>query len=203
MIKAIETEFKGYKFRSRLEARWAVFFDVLMVPFEYEREGFDVNGQWYLPDFWIPEPECRPDDYPTGSWVEIKPSPLDDGQIQLLSDLAKISGDFVYAFCGQPWPGEYQIYHFIPSYCGFIPNNPIYRNGELFEVDRITETDRLACEEDEYINPYYQLSLVSEVGTHYGLEEYGFAPNWKPGLLKKAYKTARSARFEHGETPSL
>lgn len=25
-IKAIETEYKGYRFRSRLEARWAVFF---------------------------------------------------------------------------------------------------------------------------------------------------------------------------------
>ena len=26
-IKAIETVYKGYRFRSRLEARWAVFFD--------------------------------------------------------------------------------------------------------------------------------------------------------------------------------
>ena len=26
-IKAIETYYKGYRFRSRLEARWAVFFD--------------------------------------------------------------------------------------------------------------------------------------------------------------------------------
>ena len=26
-IKAIETIYNGYKFRSRLEARWAVFFD--------------------------------------------------------------------------------------------------------------------------------------------------------------------------------
>ena len=27
-IKAIETYYKGYRFRSRLEARWAVFFDL-------------------------------------------------------------------------------------------------------------------------------------------------------------------------------
>ncbi|MCB6994492.1 hypothetical protein LI177_13475 [bacterium 210820-DFI.6.37] len=26
-LKAIQTEYKGYRFRSRLEARWAVFFD--------------------------------------------------------------------------------------------------------------------------------------------------------------------------------
>ncbi len=31
-IKAIETRYKGYRFRSRLEARWAVFFDALSVP---------------------------------------------------------------------------------------------------------------------------------------------------------------------------
>lgn len=27
--QVIETEYKGYRFRSRLEARWAVFFDTL------------------------------------------------------------------------------------------------------------------------------------------------------------------------------
>lgn len=51
-IKAIQTEYKGYKFRSRLEARWAVFFDALGVGWEYEPEGFDLpSGLKYLPDF--------------------------------------------------------------------------------------------------------------------------------------------------------
>lgn len=47
MIKAIETKYKGYRFRSRLEARWAVFFDALGVRWEYEIEGFekDVGGR--------------------------------------------------------------------------------------------------------------------------------------------------------------
>jgi nucleoside 2-deoxyribosyltransferase len=52
MIKAIQTVYKGYKFRSRLEARWAVFFDALGLEWEYEPEGFDLgDGVWYLPDF--------------------------------------------------------------------------------------------------------------------------------------------------------
>ena len=34
-IKAIETYYKGYRFRSRLEARWAVFFDAACVEYEY------------------------------------------------------------------------------------------------------------------------------------------------------------------------
>lgn len=51
-MKIIETKYKGYHFRSRLEARWAVFFDELGVKWEYEPEGFELpNGKYYLPDF--------------------------------------------------------------------------------------------------------------------------------------------------------
>src|SRR5262245_3495425 len=35
-IQPIETIYRGYRFRSRLEARWAVFFQTLGVPWEYE-----------------------------------------------------------------------------------------------------------------------------------------------------------------------
>lgn len=41
-IKAIETSYKGYRFRSRLEARWAVFFDALGIEWEYEKEGYEL-----------------------------------------------------------------------------------------------------------------------------------------------------------------
>jgi len=64
MIKPIETVYNGYRFRSRLEARWAVFFDALGVRYEYELDGFDLGELgWYLPDFFLPEHQC---------WVEIK-----------------------------------------------------------------------------------------------------------------------------------
>jgi len=53
-MKAIETKYKGYRFRSRLEARWAVFFDALGIDWEYEPEGYDLGeAGWYLPDFSI------------------------------------------------------------------------------------------------------------------------------------------------------
>ena len=51
MIKAIETVYNGYRFRSRLEARWAVFFDALGLEYEYEPEGFSLGAGGYLPDF--------------------------------------------------------------------------------------------------------------------------------------------------------
>lgn len=53
MIKAIETEFAGLKFRSRAEARWAVFFDAAGINWQYEPEGYEIKGTRYLPDFLI------------------------------------------------------------------------------------------------------------------------------------------------------
>ena len=64
-LKAIETEYSGYKFRSRLEARWAVFFDALQINYKYEDEGYELSdGELYLPDFYLPEFKV---------FVEVKP----------------------------------------------------------------------------------------------------------------------------------
>lgn len=53
-IKPIETIYNGYRFRSRLEARWAVFFDAMGIKYQYEQEGFLLpDGTKYLPDFRI------------------------------------------------------------------------------------------------------------------------------------------------------
>ena len=58
-MKIIETQYKGYLFRSRLEARWAVF-DECGVNWEYEPEGYVLdNGQWYLPDFLLHDVDGR------------------------------------------------------------------------------------------------------------------------------------------------
>ena len=46
----IPTTYRGVRFRSRLEAKWAAFFDGLGWPWEYE--PFDLNG--YIPDFVLP-----------------------------------------------------------------------------------------------------------------------------------------------------
>lgn len=54
-IKAIDTLYNGYRFRSRLEARWAVFFDAVGIKYEYEPEGYETPKGRYLPDFYLPE----------------------------------------------------------------------------------------------------------------------------------------------------
>ena len=52
MITPIETIYKGYRFRSRLEARWAVFMDACGADWEYEPEGIlAVSYAEQEPDF--------------------------------------------------------------------------------------------------------------------------------------------------------
>ena len=68
---AIETHYAGCRFRSRLEARWAVFFDAIGIEWQYEPQGFEIEsvygreeGTWrYLPDFYLPK---------SNKWVEVK-----------------------------------------------------------------------------------------------------------------------------------
>lgn len=66
-VTAIETTYAGHQFRSRLEARWAVFFNYLGIEWQYEPQGFVIcgpAGRWtYLPDFYLPKLDV---------WVEVK-----------------------------------------------------------------------------------------------------------------------------------
>lgn len=83
-MKPIETPYEGYRFRSRLEARWAVFFDALGIKWEYEKEGYELSrghlsSLYYLPDFWLPELDC---------WIEIKgvkPTPQEEAKAHYLA----------------------------------------------------------------------------------------------------------------------
>lgn len=47
-LKAIKTEYKGYLFKSRLDARWAVFLDALGADWEYEPERYDLWAMEHL-----------------------------------------------------------------------------------------------------------------------------------------------------------
>ena len=57
--KAHPTMYQGVRFRSRLEARWAAFFD--LVDWQWEYEPVDMDG--WTPDFWVRFPcghsECN------------------------------------------------------------------------------------------------------------------------------------------------
>lgn len=67
MIKAIPTKYNDILFRSRLEARWAVYFDLMGIEYLYEPEGYNLDGVYYLPDFYLPKvsmfAEVKPFDF--------------------------------------------------------------------------------------------------------------------------------------------
>ena len=62
-MRALPTFYADHLFRSRTEARYAVFFDAMGEKWAYETEGFDLDGDRYLPDFFLPRLEM---------YVEIK-----------------------------------------------------------------------------------------------------------------------------------
>ena len=117
-IKPIETIYKGHRFRSRLEARWAVFFDHIGINWIYEPEGFEFpDGTKYLPDFYLPdskqffEVKGIMDDEDRKKITALIMSGCDvvvgydDGKFQALSDGGKDCGGLSLEFdsCGESW----------------------------------------------------------------------------------------------------
>lgn len=133
MIKAIETRYAGCRFRSRLEARWAVFFNTLGIRWEYEPEGFELPSGRYLPDFYLRMNEFvgwedYDEQHDPGFWVEVKPTAPTPREFALLQELSTatrrlgffLSGGLRDHLCAAvfpqksfPWPMTYCDAHYI------------------------------------------------------------------------------------------
>lgn len=95
IIQPIETYYNGRRFRSRLEARWAVFFDAIRIPWVYEPEGFKFRNQiLYLPDFFLPLIDKN------GAYFEVKPVRPSQLEINKCGWLAAHTGKPTYMFWG-------------------------------------------------------------------------------------------------------
>lgn len=92
-MQVLETEWKGHNFRSRIEARWAVFFDALLIPYWYEPNGYQLVSGKYLPDFWLPQQQCH--------W-EVKGQRPTMREMRLAGELAETTGATVYIAFGPP-----------------------------------------------------------------------------------------------------
>lgn len=92
-MQAIQTYYKGILFRSRLEARWAVFFDCMNIIWEYELEGFQDRRIKYLPDFWLPQ---------VSMWAEIKYRELNEDEIKKAKKLVVFRQHPVLMLIGSP-----------------------------------------------------------------------------------------------------
>jgi len=101
-IPTLPTRYSETDFRSRLEARWAIYFDLLDLEWSYEPEGFSLPEGNYCPDFYVKRPHHRArKDY--GFYVEVKPT--EEGKelvIDKLISLSKIINDEVFCVVGPP-----------------------------------------------------------------------------------------------------
>lgn len=102
MIQAIETQYNGYRFRSRLEARWAVFFDTLGIKYEYEKEGYELGKEGrYLPDFWLPQVKM---------WGEVKPDQPTEDETKKMLALVRLTGFSCLQLIGVPEDKPYRAW---------------------------------------------------------------------------------------------
>jgi len=98
---SIQTIYKDINFRSRLEARWALYFDLQSIKWEYEKEGFKFeNGVCYLPDFWLPEVHM---------WAECKPENFTKEERMKVEELVKATKHRCILLVGNPETMSYEI----------------------------------------------------------------------------------------------
>ena len=88
---AAPTFYKGTRFRSRLEARWTIFFDELDIEWEYEKEAFDTKYGYYLPDFFLPS---------LNKWFIVKGQVLESDERKKVEDVCDLTNSSAIIACG-------------------------------------------------------------------------------------------------------
>jgi hypothetical protein len=214
----IPTRYAGCHFRSRLEARWAVFFDALSVEWQYEPEGFelvpfddndsifgpeqgaDEHLGYYLPDFKLPT---------LNAWFEVKGTNPTTIETRKLNRLGQITGMSTY----MAW--------------GDIPRNPNstghegdgYPSHKVRDIEIYGDYDYAWC-----ICPWcgkpgiefdarsarvcgWEAHSTSETEAWAKVRHLKYVTriddkcyNGNHARLLEAYAAARSARFEHGHS---
>jgi hypothetical protein len=188
MIKPIETYYNGYRFRSRLEARVAIFLDCLNMEYLYEPEGIEFpDGTMYLPDFYLPESK---------TFLEVK-GIMADQDLRKIKMLAKQSDKYVAII--------YPDFSFQASDM-WEDGGSITSKGESWLIQC------LECKKYSFMGNgaswgcrscgYYDgdSGFIVEMAGDWTdcSQSYTERPH---GEVKAAIETAKQARFEHGEMP--
>lgn len=228
-MKAIETRYNGYRFRSRLEARWAVFFDYLGMAWEYEIEGYELgDGRRYLPDFRLTIAGRSP------IWFEVKGKPPSDEDIskgQILANGTNMPLTLAWGTMGVPvlrTSGSKLIVEGAPL-LQILPDS--YRFSGSPADRKSIEANSLEAMKTiglSLISSFYE-NDVGEIDADFLYEvdlpflkepalrsvarialDGNLVPGFNSGLgrlyrsskLRDAYSAARSSRFEFGESGS-
>lgn len=179
--KTIATVYRGFAFRSRFEARWAVYMDAMGVKWQYEPEGFELPSGRYLPDFYLPDFDC---------YVEVKSKWPTEEEFRKCRELVEATRSKCLILDGDPAFRHYNMYELDyeskyehpdkpPKVSGCsVTFNDCAKEGRWFWVDGWMDS----ADEANSLYPSSYMEYLTE-------------------KTKNAIHAARQARFEYGETP--
>jgi hypothetical protein len=215
----IQTHYAGYHFRSRLEARWAVFFDNLGIKWQYEPQGYTVGPakRPYLPDFFLPDLQAA---------VEVK-GEQSRLNLDLLADSLEGAREAHSVLILGPIPAE--AVTTTPTHLLVYRAFDIRSEPHLHQMlrDYGQAVEKLSDEDRKAVQRFTSHKGRGTIAMTQAAFFYGSGPVIGPLAImpslptpdivdpltplampvvqypkvRAAYKAARCARFEHGETP--
>lgn len=191
----LPTIYKGIKYRSRTEARWARFFHAAGIKFFYESEAFALPSGNYLPDFKI---------FPYGwkcdpIYAEVKGQYFSESEKKKCFDLCALTKCPVIMLDGPPDFKEYYIFELgknlrrkIESCCDteHLKFEEIY---ETYYASEPTLTSGLFCTSNSKYAPFYYGAGFGGNYPYFNSEDSSLEiidPNYKPCIY-----AAQNERF--------
>lgn len=195
--KPIETSYKGYRFRSRHEARWAVFFDVVKIKWEYEPEGFELPSYQYDSDAAM---KCYMDRF-------AKDSPLPQSQnrelaTKLVARTAEIASKPIY-YLPDFWLPDVNAFAEVKPPAGAHRQDRdfLLEYEKMMRLVNATNCKVLYC--SDFVNPIKGMK-AGNFDDQYPYPHVEFVSLCLDAdAFGRAVTAARSARFEHGESPKV
>ena len=186
-LKPIDTEYAGHLFRSSLEARWAMFFDLLGIKWEYEPEGYLLpSGTRYSPDFLIQAPEGKQ------RWIEVKRDDVSDDK--KFSEFSEVCDGNAVLVTGRPLLWLEERNDFCPR-CGMpLKDDGAYRDKYkyCFPCDRETGSGGGHAPENGVLGIEFYPHKGDIVLTENSIDVW-------PQILLRAARKVNKVRFGHGE----
>jgi hypothetical protein len=167
---AIQTKFHGITYKSRQEARWAVFFESLGIPYEYEAEGFELSVGRYLPDFYLPNQDYI---------IEIKGGRPSEQALEKAALVSEETQKEVFLFSDIP----------NPSASEGILESPAYRWNEKERIDCVHDK----ANQHEY--DYFWTECPNNCSLGFGITKYGRADLLSCNCFDDFYRTLVNRTF--------
>ena len=131
-IQAKQTEYRGYTFRSRTEARWAYYFDLMEIAWDYEPGYVNIGMKKdYLPDFWLPRSE---------TWAEVKGQQPTDDEFRRCEDLCHVTGNPCVILDG------------IPQFKPYLHLRWVYAYDSRVDITNVLMVDKCPYDPSELVS---------------------------------------------------